>query len=60
MSGPPSRWTTLMVLLIAAMVVARSLVAALAPVLPWLAVALVGSGGLGVIVLLLLRRSSRW
>ncbi|MEV3915004.1 hypothetical protein [Streptomyces canus] len=60
MSSPPSRWTTVIVLLIVAMVVARSLVAALVPVLPWLAIALVGGGGLGVIGLLLLRRSSRW
>lgn len=49
-----------MVLLIVGMAVARSLVVSLAPVLPWLVIGLVGGGGLGVIVLLLLRRSSRW
>lgn len=49
-----------MVLLIVAMVVARSLVVALAPILPWLVIGLVGGGVLGVVALVLIRRTSRW
>ncbi|MGW6571394.1 hypothetical protein ACWGAN_04370 [Streptomyces sp. NPDC054945] len=60
MSSQPSRWTTVMVLLIAALWVARSLVVALAPILPWLVIGLVGGGALGVVALVLIRRTSRW
>lgn len=60
MLSPPSRWTSTLVLLIAALWVARSLVVSLAPILPWLVIGLVGGGVLGVVALVLIRRTSRW